>query len=51
MKKVCEMCGYEPTKEQELDPMSPTEDCPTCGGKGTVVDQEADEVLSEPEEE
>ena len=48
--KVCQTCGYEPTQEQEIDPMSPTEDCPECGGKNTVVDEESEEALKEEEE-
>ena len=41
MAKVCNICGYEPTKEQETDPTSPTENCPECGGLDSVVDDEA----------
>ena len=51
MKKVCEMCGYEPTREQEIDPMSPTENCPVCGGNATVVDQESEAVENDIEQE
>ena len=48
--KVCQLCGYEPTKEQELEPSAPTENCPLCGGINSVVDEES-EAAEEPEEE
>jgi hypothetical protein len=45
------MCGYEPTKEQEIDPSSPTENCPQCGGMNSVVDEESEAAQEEGEEE
>jgi rRNA maturation endonuclease Nob1 len=47
MAKVCVACGAglaEPTK-----PMSETEDCPSCGGQGTVKAKE-EGASSEPTE-
>jgi len=49
--KVCQLCGYEPPKEKELDPASPTEDCPLCGGRQTVVDEESEAAEDSADEE
>ncbi len=50
MAKICGICGYEPMKEDEQKPSETTEDCPQCGGRDTVIDEEA-EAETENEEE
>lgn len=43
MPKECTLCGYSP--EPPAKPEGENEDCPKCGGKGTVRDagEEEDE--------
>ncbi|GEM_PF-2704209 len=50
MPKVCQECQYAvPTLEEQQEPPGVAENCPKCGGIGTVVD-EAD-LLNEGAEE
>lgn len=40
MGKTCQSCGYAvPSLEEQREPPGAPEDCPQCGGVGTVVDQ------------
>lgn len=50
MTKVCQNCQYVvPTLEERQEPPDVAEDCPKCGGIGTVVDEA--ELLDEGAEE
>ncbi|HTK60435.1 MAG TPA: hypothetical protein VL283_04530 [Candidatus Baltobacteraceae bacterium] len=40
MTKVCQECEYVvPSLEQQQEPPGVPENCPQCGGLGTVVDE------------
>ncbi|HJV32692.1 MAG TPA: hypothetical protein VJ694_01570 [Patescibacteria group bacterium] len=40
MTKVCQNCEYVvPTLEEQQEPPGVPENCPKCGGLGTVVDE------------
>ena len=40
MTKICKDCEYVvPTLEDQREPPGVPEDCPQCGGLGTVVDE------------
>ena len=45
--KSCQICGYEPSKEDEAKPDETSEDCPQCGGVGTMIDEKAEAALGE----
>ncbi|MDD5252093.1 MAG: hypothetical protein PHT12_05700 [Patescibacteria group bacterium] len=45
MPKICSVCDYVP--EFPAKPDEEPEDCPQCGGKGTVQYQEEDESEEE----
>ena len=53
MTKVCKECGYvAPGLEQQQEPPGVPENCPQCGGLGTVIDEVEvrDEKAEEDEE-
>lgn len=37
--KACTNCGYEPEPDKEQMPVEANEDCPQCGGIGTLRDE------------
>jgi hypothetical protein len=40
MTKICTDCAYAvPNLEEQREPPGVPEDCPQCGGLGTVVDE------------
>jgi hypothetical protein len=50
MSKICQNCEYVvPTFEEQQEPPGVPENCPKCGGIGTVID-EAEELNEGAEE-
>jgi Zn finger protein HypA/HybF involved in hydrogenase expression len=49
--KSCQICGYEPSKEDEVKPDETNEDCPQCGGVDTMIDENAEAALDRTEKE
>lgn len=51
MPKECQICGYEPAVEDVRNPSATNEDCPNCGGEGTLVNEDAEAAGDEGDKE